>query len=261
MDLGTKIAASLREAGVDQPEVAVVLGSGLGAFAESLMNARRVPFTDVDGMPDSSVPGHGGNFYFGMLAGKSVLVQQGRVHLYEGRGSEQVGASVRAFAALGVKSLLLTNAAGCIERDWELPGLMRLTDHLNMQGRPSVRRAESGRAHPYDANVARALDEAAEAEGIQLNQGVYAALLGPSYETPAEIQMLAGAGASAVGMSTALEASVAAAVGLPVGAVSCLSNAAAGISATPLNHEEVVEAGAQVADDFVRLLTAAIERL
>jgi len=259
--LELRLAAAMAGHGLAEFEVAVVLGSGLGAFAEALEDPTVVPFAEVHGMPDSRVPGHGGRFVLGTLGGKRVLVQQGRVHLYEGWHPEQATASVRAFAALGAGTLLLTNAAGCVEPAWFVPGLMRIEDHLNLQGRPPLRRSEQGRGTPYDPEVGAVLQAAAEGCDVALSQGVYAAVLGPAYETPAEIRMLASLGAQAVGMSTVAEASVAWSAGLRVGAVSCLSNYAAGISPTPLDHDEVVEAGAQVAGDLVRVLTAAVAEL
>lgn len=256
-----RLAASMADAGLEDFEVAVVLGSGLGAFAEALEDARAVPFDELDAMPASAVPGHAGRFVLGTLAGRRVLAQQGRVHLYEGRHPGEVTASVRAFARLGAGTLLLTNAAGCLEREWTVPGLMRLTDHVNLQGRPPLRRGEQGRGRPYDAEVGAALDAAADEAGLELRRGVYAAMLGPAYETPAEIALLASLGAHAVGMSTAAEAAAGWATGLRVGAVSCLSNHAAGIAPAPLSHEEVVAAGARVAEDLVALLRAAVTRV
>jgi len=261
MPLEERLAAGMKAAGLEDFEVAVVLGSGLGAFAEALEGGRSVGFEEIDGMPQSTVPGHAGRFVLGELDGARVLVQQGRVHLYEGRPPAEVTASVRACARLGCRSLLLTNAAGCLDADWTVPGLMRITDHLNLQGRAPLRRGEQGRGCPYDPELAEALDAAASEVGVELHAGVYAALLGPAYETPAEIRMLAGLGARAGGMSTAAEASAAWAVGLRVGAISCLSNHAAGVSLTPLSHEEVVAAGAQIAGDLVRLLRAAVRRV
>jgi purine-nucleoside phosphorylase len=253
-----RLEAGLRTAGLVGFDIAVVLGSGLGAFAKALEDASSVPFKKVDGMPTSAVPGHGGRFVLGTLGGRRVLVQEGRVHLYEGRSPEEVTTSVRAFARLGCKGLLLTNAAGCLREDWAVPGLMRLSDHLNLQSRPPLRRGEQGRGTPYDAEFGATIDGAAQEAGIALEVGVYAATLGPSYETPAEVRMIGSLGAQAVGMSTVAEASVAWAAGMRVGAISCLSNLAAGLSATPLSHGEVVEAGARMSEDMVRLLTAVV---
>lgn len=256
-----RLEAGMRAAGLEDFDVAVVLGSGLGAFAEALEDPLKVPFDKVDGMPTSGVPGHAGSFALGTLEGKRVLAQQGRVHLYEGRSPDDVTASVRAFARLGCGALLLTNAAGCLQQDWPVPGLMRVTDQLNLQGRPALRRGEEGRGTPYDAELGALIDAAAERVGVTLNTGVYAATLGPSYETPSEVRMIGTLGGQAVGMSTVAEASAAWAAGLRVGAISCLSNLAAGISPTALSHEEVVEAGARVAGDMLRLLTAVVADL
>ena len=257
----TRLASRMEAAGLKGFEVAVVLGSGLGAFAEALEDPVSVPFSDLEGMPGSGVPGHAGRFVLGSVGGRRVLVQQGRVHLYEGWHPDQVTASVRALSLLGAHTVLVTNAAGCLEADWSVPGLMLIEDHLNLQGRPPLRRGEEGRGTPYDAEVCACLREAARGCGVTLQGGTYAAMLGPAYETPAEIRMLSGLGAQAVGMSTVAEASAAWAAGLRVGAVSCLSNYAAGISPTPLDHQEVVEAGAEVAGDLIRVLTAAVGQL
>ena len=255
-----KIAGSLRAAGCEGAEFAIVLGSGLGAVCERLEGARSLPFSEVEAMPGSTVPGHAGRFLLGHLAGRRILVQEGRVHLYEGRHPREVTASVRAFAELGIENLLLTNAAGCLEPEWPVPSLMRIDDHQNLQGRAPLRRGEQGRGSPYDPSLGAALDAAAKDAGVTLRHGVYAAMLGPAYETPAEIRMLAGLGAQAVGMSTVAEASAGWALGLRVGALSCLSNHAAGIHPGGLRHAEVVAAGDQVAEELAELFEALLRR-
>ena len=256
-----RIARALAERGVSGARVAIVLGSGLGGLAERVEGARTFRFEEIPGMPESRVAGHAGRFVAGRFAGVDVLLQAGRVHLYEGWDAGAVTASVRAFASLGVRALLLTNAAGAIRSEWPVPGLMRVVDHLNAQGVAPLRRSERARGSPYDPELGAALDAAATAEGISLRAGVYVATLGPSYETPAEIRHYAALGAAAVGMSTVAEASAAAAVGLRVAALSCLTNRAAGVASAPLSHEEVLAGSAALATDATRLVRAALPAL
>jgi purine-nucleoside phosphorylase len=253
-----RLAASLRAHGVEGARVALVLGSGLGAFAARLEGARSIPYAELDGMPGSAVPGHAGRLALGEVRGVRVVVQQGRAHLYEGWSAHEVTRAVRALARLGVRALILTNAAGGLRREWTPPALMRIGDHLNLQGRTPLLAAEAGLGTPYDPRLGAALDEAARVAGVVLQRGVYAGVLGPSYETPAEIRMLAAFGADAVGMSTVCEAQAAHAAGMRVAAVSCITNLAAGISPEPLAHADVVAAGARIARPFCDLLEAAV---
>jgi purine-nucleoside phosphorylase len=169
--------------------------------------------------------------------------------------------AVRAFGALGVRALVLTNAAGGMKRAWTPPTLMRITDHVNLQGRTALLPGEGGAGNPYDSGLGEALDEAARTGGVALERGVYAGVLGPSYETPAEIRWLASFGADAVGMSTVCEAQAARAAGMRVAAISCITNLAAGLSPGPLSHREVVEVGKQASKRFCDLLEAAVPRL
>ena len=256
--LADELGRALEARGAAPPRVALVLGSGLGAFADGLEGATVVSFEALPSMPSSTVPGHAGRFVAGEVGGVPVLCQQGRVHLYEGHSAEVVTRLVRSLPALGVRSVLLTNAAGGLAPGWPVPCLMRIHDHLNMQGAVPPIDGRGRQAQVYDEAVGAALTAAGEDHGIDLKEGVYAGLAGPTYETAAEIRMLDRAGAQAVGMSTVLEAKAAAGAGLRVGAVSCITNPAAGIAVEPLNHEEVVEAGKQIAGDFARLLEAAI---
>ncbi len=256
-----RLRGSLRASGLDGGELLFVLGSGLGVFAERLEDARAVPFAELDGMPRSAVPGHAGRFVSGRVRGVPVVVQQGRVHLYEGWSPEEVTRAVRALAGLGCGAVVLTNAAGGARADWPAGTLMRLRDHLNLQGRGPLAPGEAGYGSPYDPELGAALDEAAAAAGVPLEQGVYAGLLGPSYETPAEVRALRAMGADAIGMSTVAEAVAARAAGARVAAVSLVTNPGAGIGGTPLSHAEVVEAGREAADRFCRLLEAAVEPL
>lgn len=256
--LAAELGAALEGAGLPSPRVALVLGSGLGAFADALEGAVTIPFEALPSMPSSTVPGHAGRFVLGVVGGVSVLCQQGRVHLYEGHSAEVVTRAMRSLPVLGIDSVLLTNAAGGLAPGWPVPCLMRIRDHLNMQGAAPPMEGRGRQARVYDEAIGRALAAAAVDQGVDLREGVYAGLAGPTYETAAEIQMLDRVGAQAVGMSTVLEANAAAGAGLRVGAVSCITNPAAGIAVAPLNHEEVVEAGKQIAGDFARLLGAAI---
>jgi len=257
---GVRVAEGLAVRGFGGADVALVLGSGLGGFAERLAGARSVSFADLSGMPQSSVPGHAGRFVLGELSGARVLVQAGRAHLYEGYTAEEVARGVRAMAALGVRALVLTNAAGGLRRAWPPGTLMRVLDHLNLTGRvPPASRASAG--SPYDEGVGDALARAAERAGVALEAGVYAGLMGPAYETPAEIRMLAWMGADAVGMSTVLEALAGAAAGMRVTALACITNYAAGIGAGRLAHADVLAAGRAAAERIERLLAAAVPEL
>lgn len=256
-----RLARSMREHGVEGVELAFVLGSGLGVFAEKLENARAIPYAELDGMPRSAVPGHAGKLVVGEIAGKRLVVQQGRVHLYEGWSEREVTRAVRAFAAIGVKGVVLTNAAGGINPEWKPGTLMRITDHINLQGAAPLLVREAGCGSPYDADFGAALDKGAREARVALMQGVYAGLLGPVYETPAEIRVLGWAGADAVGMSTVAEAMTARACGLKVAAISCITNLAAGITGEKLSHEEVVATGKAVATRFCKLLEKSVPHL
>lgn len=260
-DAVARLAAALRAHGVEGARVALVLGSGLGDFADRVRGASTIPYGAIDGMPRSAVPGHAGRLVVGEVGGVRVVVQQGRVHLYEGWSAHEVTRAVRAFGAIGVRAVLLTNAAGGMKREWAPPTLMRITDHVNLQGRTPLFPGEGGAANPYDADLGIALEEAARASKVPLQRGVYAGVLGPSYETPAEIRWLSSFGADAVGMSTVCEAQAARAAGLRVAAISCITNLAAGLAPGPLEHEEVVEVGKQASRRFCDLLEAAVPRI
>jgi inosine/guanosine/xanthosine phosphorylase family protein len=259
LDAVDAAAGSLARRVPEPPQVALVLGSGLGQLVQRLEGARAIPYEELEGMPSSGVAGHAGRLVVGSLAGTRVLVQQGRVHRYEGRSAREVTRAVRAFARIGVRGLLLTNAAGGLNRALTQGALMRIEDHLDLQGGESpLGRAERGAGTPYDAGLGAILDAAAAASGVALARGVYAGLLGPSYETPAEVRMLQRLGADAVGMSTVAEAVAGHAEGLRVAAVSVVTNPAAGLGAAPLSHEEVVAAGHAAAERFGRLLATAV---
>lgn len=255
------LGAAIRERGLGGADIAFVLGSGLGAFAERLEDPLSVPFAELPGLPQSRVAGHAGRLVAGQLAGRRVLVQQGRVHLYEGWSAAEVTRCVRAIVASGARSVVLTNAAGGLNEHWPPGTLMRLVDHVNLQGRSPLARAELARGTPYDAELGAALERAATESQVRLESGVYAGLLGPTYETPAEIRMLRWLGADTVGMSTVCEAVAAHAAGARVAAVSLVTNFAAGITGEQLSHDEVVETGKLAAQDFQKLLERAIPYL
>jgi purine-nucleoside phosphorylase len=256
-----RLAASLRKHGVEGVEIAFVLGSGLGAFAERIAHARQIPYAEIDGMPRSQVVGHAGQLVVGDIAGVQVLAQQGRVHLYEGWSVHEVTRAVRAFASLGVKAFVLTNAAGGLRAEWQPGTLMSIRDHLNLQGRTPLANSETAYGNPYDVALGAALAIAAREVGVELESGVYAGLLGPSYETPAEIRMLREHGADAVGMSTVAEVLAARASGGRVAGISLITNQAAGISGQRLAHAEVLETGREAAGRFSALLERSVPQL
>jgi purine-nucleoside phosphorylase len=251
------------------PAVAVVLGSGLGAFADELETAVEIPYADIPGWPRSTAVGHAGKLVFGRLQGVDVVVLSGRAHLYEGYSPGRVTYAIRVLRLLGVKSVVLTNAAGGINLSLQRGGLVLISDHINLQGvNPLVGANEDdfGPRFPdmtevYSASHRQIATETARELGISLGEGVYAAVLGPSYETPAEIRFLRTIGADLVGMSTVPEAIVASHMGMKVLAISCVTNMAAGILNQKINHEEVLETGRQVRETFVRLLKAVLPSL
>ncbi len=257
-DVVLALARSLEERGAGGVELALVLGSGLGAFAERLENPVVIPFAELEGIPESAVAGHAGRIFVGEIQGSRVLVQQGRAHLYEGWSAPEVARSVRAFAKIGCRALVLTNAAGGLRKEGIPPTLMRITDHLNLQGGTPLAQGEAGNNPVYDAAFGEAIDRSARDAGVTLERGVYAGVLGPSYETPAEIRMLAWMGADAVGMSTVCEAQAARAAGMRVAAISCITNHAAGIATRPLSHAEVLERSGAAAESFARLLERTV---
>jgi purine-nucleoside phosphorylase len=246
-----------------RPTVAVVLGSGLGAFADELTDRTEVPYSEIPGWPVSTAVGHAGKLVIGLLDGLPVAVMAGRAHLYEGNTPAQVTHGVRVLHALGVGVMVFTNAAGGINTMLERGGLVLISDHINLQGsNPLV-----GGAHFIDMSDAypRALREIAKDVAtrlcIPMQEGVYAAMMGPSYETPAEIRMLRTLGADVVGMSTVPEVIVANQLGVRALAISCVTNMAAGVLPQKISHQEVLETGAQVRDTLVRYLKALLPRL
>jgi purine-nucleoside phosphorylase len=244
------------------PAVAVVLGSGLGSFADRLAGAAAVPYQDLPNFPRSSVDGHAGRLVLGALAGVPVVAMQGRVHAYEGYPQAQVAFPARVLCALGVRTLVVTNAAGGINATFRPGDLMAITDHINLSGGnplsgpndPRLGERFPDMTHAYDVALLERLRACADQLRIPLRSGVYANLPGPSYETPAEIRMLRALGADAVGMSTVPEVIAARHMKVRVVGVSCITNVAAGISEQPLSHAEVKEVAGKATEAFSRLL-------
>lgn len=254
-------ADRLKKACALRPALAVVLGSGFHDVVPALKVVRKIPYAKIPGFPQPTVTGHAGEIYFGQLGDVPVLVLSGRVHFYEGQPLERVTFAVRTLAAFGIRDLLLTNAAGAINRRFHAGDFMALTDHINWMGVNPLRGpARAGLARfvdltdTYDAGLRKLLFGAGKRAGVRLRQGVYLAVSGPSYETPAEIRAFARLGADAVGMSTVPEAIVARQCGLRVAAVSCLTNLAAGISPRKLSHAEVLETAGRVKTAGTELL-------
>jgi purine-nucleoside phosphorylase len=250
------------------PDVAIVLGSGLGAFADRLESAVRVPYADIPHWPRSTVIGHAGVLVAGTSAGRRVLTLAGRAHFYEGHPLTTVTFATRVLGRLGVKTLVLTNAAGGINTAFSPGTLMVIDDHLNLMGsNPLVGPNEDrwGVRFPdmtevYSTRLRSVVDAAARQVGVDLKHGVYAGLHGPSYETPAEIRYLRTIGADAVGMSTVPEAIVARHMGLEVLGISCITNPAAGVLPEPLHHDEVMEVARRVSGQFIAVLEAFVAR-
>jgi len=253
--------------GARAPQIAIVLGSGLGSLADRLTGAVRIPYAEIPGFHVPTVEGHRGELVAGMLAGRSVVAQSGRFHLYEGHPADVAALPARLFAELGVSTFIVTNAAGGIRPSF-LPGtLMLITDHLNLTGRnPLIGPVVLGEPRfpdmsaAYDVGLRTLALEVARGQRTELAQGVYAALLGPTYETPAEVRMLATLGADAVGMSTVPEVIVANARGMRCLGISTITNAAAGVSGAALSHAEVMETAAQVGRRLGDLIEGIVAR-
>lgn len=251
-----------------RPDVAIVLGSGLGGLANAVNGGQSIPYREIPGFPTPHVVGHSGELVYGDLEGRPVLLQSGRFHMYEGHAPEIVALPVRVFAALGVGALIVTNAAGGIRHTFRPPVLMLIADHINLMWRyplrgPVVPGEERfpDMSEPYDRRLRELARQVARAEGIRLEEGVYVSVLGPSFETPAEVRMLRHIGADAVGMSTVPEVTVARARGLRVLGISTISNFGSGITSEPLSHREVLEAGRLVAGDLERLVRGVVAGL
>jgi len=244
------------------PKVGVILGSGLGAFADGLTDLLKIPYGELPHLPSSNVVGHAGNLCFGKVEDVEVVCMQGRVHYYEGHPMWQCVHGARVMARLGVRCVLVTNAAGGLEPTWAAGDLMVITDHLNLTAAsPLIGPNEEGlgtrfpdMSHAYDPELRKQVIEVGKKEGIALREGVYAWLTGPSYETPAEIRMLRHLGAQAVGMSTVPEVIALRHMRTRVAALSCITNLAAGISGAELDHKEVEETAKMRRADLQRLL-------
>ncbi len=250
------------------PSVAIVLGSGLGAFAERLTDPLRIRYAEIPHFHPSTVIGHAGELVVGTLKGKTVLVQSGRFHMYEGHSPQVAAIAVRAFAELGVETLVLTNAAGGIRRTFATGAVMLIADHINLTFRnpltgPMLQGEERfpDMSDPYDSKLRALAREVARRERVPLAEGVYVQLLGPSYETPAEIRMLERLGADAVGMSTAVEVIAARARGMRCLGFSAVTNAACGILPVKLSHLEVMEVAARVSVELTKLIEGVVAGL
>jgi purine-nucleoside phosphorylase len=251
-----------------KPAIGLVLGSGLGSFADTLTNLQKLPYADLPHMARSAVVGHAGNLCFGEAAGVPIVCMQGRAHLYEGHAIASVVHGVRTMARLGVRAVLITNAAGGVDPTWAAGDLMAISDHLNLTATSPLIGPNDDTLGPrfpdmtaaYDVELRAMLKDAAKEHGIALREGIYAWLTGPSYETPAEVRMVRGLGAQAVGMSTVPEVLALRHMGVRVGALSCITNLAAGITSNTLNHAEVEETARARRGDLVKLLGGWIAR-
>jgi purine-nucleoside phosphorylase len=264
------ILSTLEKRGVERfPGIGLILGSGLGEIADELDDPIFLEYGDIPGFPASTAPGHRGRLVTGSFEGKPVAVMQGRFHYYEGYSMQQVAFPVRVLKLLGVETLIVTNAAGGINRLFNSGDLMLIRDHIKLAGDSPLRGPNDEDFGPrfndmsdaYGRELRRKAREAAEEKGIDLREGVYAYMTGPSFETPAEIEMLRVLGADAVGMSTVPEVITASHAGIDVLAISTVTNLAAGILDQPLSHEEVLETGKQVKGKLLKLLNAVLEKL
>lgn len=264
-DAAQYIKARITEA----PSIGLILGSGLGDFADGLENRVVIPFAEIPNFPQPTVEGHAGAFVIGSCQGKTVVALQGRIHYYEGHPQQVITIPVRVMALLGVKQIVLTNACGGVNLNFAPGDLMLISDHINYSGsNPLIGQNldQFGPRFPdlsnvYTKELRTKITKVAEKNGIALRQGVYVMYSGPNYETPAEIRMFRMMGADAVGMSTVPEAIVAAHCGMDVVGISCITNMAAGVLPQKLNHQEVVETAALVHDKFQKLLTLVIDLL
>jgi purine-nucleoside phosphorylase len=252
-----------------EPRIALVLGSGLGGFADDFEEAVGIPYEEIPGFMRSTAAGHAGRLVIGKVETVPVVAMQGRVHYYEGYSLEEVTFPVRTFKLLGVKTLILTNASGGINVQLNQGTLMVISDHVNLMGINPLRGLNDERFGPrfpdmtavYSRELQEIVIEEANAIGTEVRRGIYGALSGPSYETPAEIHLLRNLGADAVGMSTVPEAIVARHMDVEVLGISCITNMAAGISDEPINHEEVMATGDRVRETFAQLLRRVVSRI
>jgi len=252
-----------------RPRIGLVLGSGLGGFADSLTDSTGIPYAEIPAFPCSTAIGHAGRMVIGKAGTVAVVAMQGRVHLYEGYSPQEVAFPIRVLGRMGIKAVILTNAAGGINPGYQQGALVLIRDHINLQGHNPLVGAHDDRFGPRFLDMTQAYAkpyreiarEAAAKLGFTLHEGVYAALLGPSYETSAEIEYLRRIGADLVGMSTVAEVIAARQMGIKVLAISCVTNMAAGILDQPLSHQEVLETGERVKTIFERLLKSVLPRL
>ena len=249
-----------------RPRIAIVLGSGLGAIANQVDNPTAIPYADIPHFPQSTVPGHSGRLVLGTIANVPVAVMQGRVHAYEGYSSDEVTFPIRVLGRMGITQAILTNAAGGINPAFRQGQLVLIADHINLTGRNPVSGTNDDRFGPrffdmseaYSARLRAFAHQAAQAMNFRLDEGVYLSVLGPSFETPAEIRAFASLGADLIGMSTVQETIVARHMGIEVLGISCVTNMAAGIQKQPLSHEEVMETGRAVEAQLAELLTRVL---
>ncbi|WP_276351810.1 purine-nucleoside phosphorylase [Cohnella caldifontis] len=252
-----------------KPEILLILGSGLGVLGDDLEDSVTIPYHEIPHFPISTVEGHAGELVIGRMQGRNVALMRGRFHLYEGYEAERTTLPVRVMKALGVSKLLVTNAAGGVNLGFEPGDLMVITDHINLTGRnPLVGPNDNAlgvrfpdMSEAYSRRLREVAKKTASGLGFEVKEGVYVGLLGPNYETPAEIRMLRTIGGDAVGMSTVSEVIVARHAGLEVLGISCISNMAAGILDQPLSHEEVMETSEKVKDKFISLVTAVLPQM
>jgi purine-nucleoside phosphorylase len=266
-EAAVKAAKAIRKRASLEPRVGIILGSGLGGLSKSIADAVRIPFTEIPGFPEVTVAGHEGAVILGALGGREIVALSGRFHMYEGHPASLAAFPVRVFHALGAHDLFVSNAAGGISPRLAVGDLMMISDHLNLMGtNPLVGESQEGEIRfpdmtdAYNPGLRWLLRTTAESLGIKLREGVYAGLLGPSYETPSEVKMLRLLGADAVGMSTVPEVIVARALGMRVAGVSCITNAAAGVTGAALSHAEVLETTARVSAAFESLVTEFLAR-
>lgn len=262
-------AAEYVEKHCGRADIAVVLGSGLGDYAEVLTEKKEVSYKDIPGFPESTVKGHAGKFVFGTLFGKRVLMMNGRFHSYEGISMESIAMPLRVMRLLGVQKVILTNAAGGVNTSFQSGDLMLITDYINLTGKNPLRGENYEQfgvrfpdmTYAYAPKLRELALNCAANLSVDLKQGVYCWMPGPAYETPAEIRMIRTLGADAVGMSTVPETMVACHAGMEVLGISCITNMAAGILDCPLSHEEVMEAGKKVQATFRALLDEIIKKM
>ena len=259
----------IRRHDAEAPEVGIVLGSGLGEFADKIEQSANIPYGDIPYFKKVNVKGHAGRLVMGSVAGRKVAVMQGRYHYYEGHDIQELVFPVRVLCKLGAKKILLTNAAGGINKNLKPGDLMIIKDHINLMGTNPLKGENEDKLGPrfpdmssvYNMDMRQEIATGMMELDMSVNEGVYAAMMGPSYETPAEIKMLAVIGADAVGMSTVPEAIAARHMGANVAGISCVTNLAAGISEKPLDHKEVTETANMAKEKFIQLLNITIPKL